>query len=142
MTSSVLTGLVRRRAELDGEGIRLRKRLEQVDFDRARLDAAILVFDAEMDLARVRPVRCRAPNAVPKGRWSRTALDVLREAGEPLSTEEVMSRVMVLTGMDPKNAAARRLATKRVRHALAGQRDQGLVTVTSQPGARVAWELT
>ncbi len=142
VANQVLTGLIRRRAELDGEGIRLRKRLEQITLDLARLDSAIGVFDAELDTDAIRPVRMRAPNVVTMGHWSRRALDVLRRAGEPLSAKEITSRVMILTGMDLGNAAARRLATKRVRHALAGQRDQGLVTVTSQPGARVAWELT
>ena len=59
--------------------------------------------------------------------------------GGPLSAAEITSRVIVLTGMDLKNAAARRLATKRVRHALAGQRVRGLVTVTPGVGHLVLW---
>ncbi len=141
MANQVLTGLIRRRAELDGEGIRLRKRLEQITLDLARLDAAIGVFDADMNANTIRPVRMRAPNVVTMGHWSRRALDVLREAGEPLPVGEITSRVMVLTGMDLGNAAARRLATKRVRHALAGQRDRGLVTVTQGIGQLVAWRV-
>ena len=130
MPNPVLTGLIRRRAELDGEGIRLRKRLEQINLDLSRLDAAIGVFEADLNANAIRRVRMRAPNVVTMGHWSRRVLDVLREAEEPLSAGEITSRVMEMTGMDLGNAAGRRLATKRVRHALAGQRDKGLVTVT------------
>ena len=141
MTGYVLSGLVRRRAELDGETIHLRKRLEQIDFDRARLDAAILVFDAEMNLARIRPVRCRAPNAAPKGQWCRASLDVLREAGQALPIKEVVSRVMDRVGADRECEPLRRLVTKRVGHALQHQRTKGLVRSGKEAGQVVTWEV-
>lgn len=151
MTGHVLPGLVRRRAELDGEAIQLRKRLEQINFDRARIDAAILVFSAEMnlarifsaemDLARIRPVRCRAPNAATKGQWCRASLDVLREAGKALPIKEVVSRVMDRVGADRECEPLRRIVTKRVGHALQHQRTRGLVRSAKETGQVVVWEM-
>ena len=141
MTVYVLAGLVRRRAELDGEAIQLCKRLEQVSFDRSRLDAAILVFDAEMNLAHIRPVRCRAPNTAAKGHWLRTALDVLREAREALPTKEVVARVMDRVGADRENGPVRRMVTRRVGHALQYQRARGLLRSGKGAGQVVLWEV-
>ncbi len=141
MTGYVLSGLVRRRAELDGEAIQLRKRLEQIDFDRARIDAAILVFDTEMDLARMRPVRCRAPNAATKGQWCRASLDVLRVAGEAVSTKEVVACVMDRVGADQENGPVRRMVTKRAGHALQHQRTRELLRSGRGAGQVVVWEV-
>ncbi len=141
MPNPVLTGLIRRRAELDGEGIRLRKRLEQITLDLSRLDAAIGVFDREMNANTIRPMRVRVPNVVGFGHWSRAALDVLRGAGEPLPTKEVVARVMERVGADRENGPLRRMVAKRVRHALQHQRVKGLVRSAAGSGQIITWEV-
>ena len=141
MANPVLIGLIRRRAELDGEGIRLRKRLEQITLDLTRLDAAIGVFDREMNANTIRPVRVRAPNVVGFGHWSRAALDVLRGAGQPLPTKDVVARVMERVGADRESGPVRRMVAKRVRHALQHQRVKGLVQSAKGTGQVVVWEV-
>ncbi len=142
MTDQVLSGLLRRRAELDGEAIRLRVRLQEIELALPRLDAAISVFAPATDPADIRPIRYRAPNMVGFGHWSRTALDVLRVAGQPLPTKEVVARVMERVGADRENGPVRRMVGKRVRHALQHQRVRGLVRSARGVGQVVTWSLS
>ncbi len=139
MTEHVLAGLLKRRAEMDGEAIRLRVRLQEIEIALPRLDAAIQVFAPAIDPTGLRPIRYRAPNSVGFGHWSRAALDVLREAGEALPTKEVVARVMDRVGADRENGPVRRLVTKRVGHALQHQRVRGLVQSERGLGQVVAW---
>ena len=141
MQNPVLIGLIRRRAELDGERIRLCKRLAEIALDLSRLDSAIGVFDREMNANTIRPARVRTPNLVGFGHWSRAALDVLRRAGEPLPTKEVVARVMERVGADRESGPVRRMVAKRVRHALQHQRVKGLVCSTKGAGQVVVWRV-
>lgn len=45
-------------------------------------------------------------------------LNVLREAGGPLPTKEIVARVMVRVGADRESGPARRTMGNRVKHAL------------------------
>lgn len=141
MTEHVLAGLLKRRAEMDGEAIRLRVRLQEIELALPRLDAAIAVFAPATDPTDIRPIRYRAPNMVGFGHWSRTALDVLREAGEPLPTKEVVACVMERVGADQENGPVRRMVAKRIRHALQHQRARGLVLSAKGTGQVVVWEV-
>ncbi len=141
MTEHVLAGLLKRRAEMDGEAIRLRVRLQEIELALPRLDAAIQVFAPAMDPTSLRPIRYRAPNSVGFGHWSRTALDVLRVAGEPLSTREIVARVMDRLGVDGENGPVRRMVMKRVGHALQHQRTRGLVRSAKREEKVVVWEV-
>ena len=141
MTEHLLAGLLKRRAELDGEAIRLRVRIQEIELALPRLDAAISVFAPATDPADIRPIRYRAPNMVGFGHWSRTALDVLRGAGQPLPTKEVVARVMERVGADRENGPVRRMVAKRVRHALQHQRTKGLTRSRKGAGQVVLWEV-
>ena len=141
MTEYVLAGLLKRRAEMDGEAIRLRIRLQEIESALPRLDAAIQVFAPATNPAGIRPIRYRAANAVGFGHWSRTALDVLRVAGEALPTREVVARVMDRVGADRENGPVRRMVTRRVGHALQHQRTRGLVRSARGLGQVVLWEI-
>ncbi len=141
MTEHVLAGLLKRRAEMDGEAIRLRVRLQEIELALPRLDAAIQVFAPATDPTGIRPIRYRAPNLVGFSHWSRAALDVLREAGEALPTKEVVARVMDRVSADRENGPVRRMVTRRVGHALQHQRTRGLVLSEKGTGQVVTWSV-
>jgi hypothetical protein len=84
MTDPVLSGLVKRRAELAGEADALRGRLAQIAADLGHLDATIRLFDPDFDLAAIRPKRARSGVDANRGATIRHALDVLRRAGKPM----------------------------------------------------------
>ncbi len=68
-------------------------------------------------------------------------LGVLREAPEPMTTADVVARLMAARGMEAGDARAKRMAMKRVGMALGRQRENGAVRSTQGPGQFVLWEI-
>lgn len=80
MVDYVLSGLVKRRAELAGEADALKARLARIATDLGHLDATIRLFDPDHDVAGIRPRRPRGPDVAGRGEMTRAILAVLREA--------------------------------------------------------------
>ncbi len=136
-TSPVLSGLIRKRADLSGEANTLTARLAAISSSVAHLDAVIGLFDPSFDLASIRPKRQRDPSAAKPGEISRLVLDVLRDAAEPIGTPALTAMLMQARGLDVNDRAAYRNIGKRLCMALRHQERRG--TVRSQPGpGRVA----
>lgn len=105
------------------------------------MDATIRLFkpDLEIGIVRVRPTPRR--HAAFRGESSRLILDMLREASEPLSTREIVQRVLEARRI---NAAGRPMAeTMRMRVASSprGMRDRGTLTSSAGRGTNVRWGL-
>lgn len=139
MTDYVLTGLVKRRAELAGIADTLRAQLTAVTADLGHLDAVIRHFDPDYSIASIQPKRQREPDAISHGERTRAILDVLRETGEPLSAVEITRRAMIRAG---QNAENQKLAWQRKRQILAAllrQEKRGVVRSVREPGRPVMW---
>ncbi len=141
MTDYVLAGLTKRRAELTGEADALRTRLAQIGSDLGHLDAVIRQFDPDYDLGSIRPKRPRGPDVAGRGEMSRFVLGVLREATEPVTTQEVVRRLMVERGQDANDRRLVKLTMKRVAMALARQEKQGTVYSTREVGQSAMWRI-
>jgi hypothetical protein len=73
VTDFVLSGLVKRRAELAGEAEVIRARLAAIAADLGHLDAVIRQFDPAFDVAAIRPRKVKPVDAVDRwtgARWS------------------------------------------------------------------------
>jgi len=139
MTDYVLAGLTKRRAEMTGEADMLKARLAQIGTDLGHLGAVIRQFDPDYDLATIRPKRPRGLDIAGRGEMSRFILGVLREATEPVTTQEVTQRLMTERGQDVED---RRLVTqtmKRVGMALSRQKANGAVRLEHGAGQAVLW---
>ncbi len=141
MTDYVLAGLTRRRAELTGEADALRARLAQIGTDIGHLDAVIRQFDPDYDLAGIRPKRPRGPDIAGRGEMSRFILGVLREATEPVTTQEVARRLMTERGQDMEDRRLVAQTMKRVGMALSRQKANGVVLREQGPGHLVLWQV-
>jgi len=139
MTDYVLAGLTKRRAELTGEAETLRSRLAQIGTDLGHLDAVIRQFDPDYDLGSIRPKRLRGPDIAGRGEMSRFILGVLREATEPVTTQEVTRRVMTERGQDMEDRRLVAQTTKRVGMALSRQKALGTVRAIQGPGSVTLW---
>lgn len=137
----VLSGLLARRAELYGEAVTIRSRLQQLDVDLVHLDAVIRQFDPDYNPASVRPKRPTSGDVARRGERSRLLLDVLREAGKALGTAEVMRRMMLRLGQDGHDRKAAREFTKRVEAALSRQEKAGALRSVREIGRAVTWEV-
>ena len=142
MTDYVLTGLVKRRAELSGEGDALRAKLARIATDLGHLDAVIRQFDPEYDMATIRPKRPRGDDVAKRGERSRVLLDVLRKTPEPITTAEVVRRVLAVQGQDPADKTLVRQVSKRFEAALARQERLGVLRARREPGQMVLWEVS
>jgi len=79
MTDYVLTGLVKRRAEVTGEIEAIHERLKGLLVDLENLDATILQFDPTHRVEAIRPRAIRPPaDWASRGQMSRIVLSILR----------------------------------------------------------------
>ena len=141
MADYVVSGLVKRRAELAGEADALKGRLAQIGADLGHLDATIRLFDPDFDLAAIRPRRVRAADTAKRGEMSRSVLGVLREAAGPMTTASVVEAVMTASGTDGQDRKAAARMANRVGLALRRQERNGAVRSERREGRVMAWEV-
>ena len=108
----VISALVERRARVSGELQAAQLRVTRLRIDLASIDACIRMFNAEYKIEDIKPKTTfgKNPARLPKGTGSRRALDVLRESGEPLSSDELARRVLLLMDKDADERAVSMLA--------------------------------
>lgn len=142
MTDYVLTGLVKRRAELTGDIERTHAALRKMVDDLENLDATIRQFAPDYQVEAIRPKAFRPPKDwANRGQMSRIILSILRQATEPLTTRDIALELLVTRALDQSDVRLLRLMTKRVGVALRGQKDNGAVRATQGPGQFVLWEV-
>jgi hypothetical protein len=142
MTDYVLTGLVKRRAEIAGEIEAGHERLKKLIADLEALDSTILQFDPTYDLEGIRAKAFRPPKDwANRGEMSRLVLSILRQAAEPLTTRDIALELLVTRALDQNDQRLLRLMTKRVGVALRHQRDRDAVRSVEGPGQYMLWDL-
>jgi len=141
MTDYVLTGLIKRRAELAGELHRHHEAIGKLAKDLEHLDATLRIispdFEPESIAAKFRP----PDDWSHRGQMSRMILSILRTAKEPLTSREIASQMILERGlaMDDKLL---RLMTKRVSTALRERRDRGQAASVQGPGPYSLWAIS
>jgi len=142
MNSFVITGLVKRRANLAGEIENTHERLRQLVIDLENLDATILQFKPDYQVEAIRPKAFRPPKDWSRrGEMTRIILSILRHAAEPLTTRDIALQLLVERALDKNDQRLLRLMSKRVGVALRGQRDRGGVRSEQGPGQYQLWEI-
>lgn len=142
MTDYVLTGLVKRRAEIAGEVESLHLRLRQLVNDLENLDGTIRQFAPDFEVESIRPKAFRPPKDWShRGEMCKQVLTILRLAAEPLSSRDVALELLVTRALDQTDQKLLRLMTKRVGLALRTQRNSGVVRSQQGPGQFVLWEV-
>lgn len=139
MVDYVLSGLVKRRAELAGEADALKARLTRIATDIGHLDATIRLFDPDHDIAGIRPKRPRGPDVAGRGEMSRAILALLREAPEPVTVAAISERLMAVRGWDVSDGKRARMMAKRVAMVLRHQERRGAVHAVQEPGRVAVW---
>ena len=99
-SSSVLSGLIRKRQEVAAELDAAQSRVQQLVLDIGALDATLCPFQPDIDLGAVKvrptPRRYEAHRRDP----SRLIASLLREAGEPLRHRKITQRIMQAHGLN------------------------------------------
>jgi hypothetical protein len=142
MTDYVLTGLVKRRAELAGEIEHTHERLRTMILDLEHLDATILQFDPNFIAESIKPKAFRPPSDwANRGEMSRICLNILRQSNEPMTARDVAYQLLIERALNKEDQKLLRTMTKRVGVALRHQKDHGVVRSEQGPGMYLLWEI-
>jgi hypothetical protein len=142
MNAFVLSGLVKRRAELAGDIEKTHEALRKMVLDLENIDATILQFDPDFRVETIQPKAFRPPKDWSnRGQMSRIILSILRQASEPLTTRDIALQLLVERALDKSDQRLLRIMTKRVGVALRGQKENGVVRSDQGPGQYMLWEV-
>jgi hypothetical protein len=136
----VICGLRKKRSELGGVVNQLEQCLEQHRADLAHLDATMRLFDPDIRPQEIRPKRQRARSAwFRPGECLRLIYDELRDAPQPVTTRELVERVMRAKAMPTSDDRRRELIQKTI----LGSLNRAKETIARiETGGIVSWQLT
>jgi hypothetical protein len=130
---NLVSGLIRKRAELSGELITAEKRIAQLHVDIDAMDRAIRVFDPSATPETIRAVIRRGPVLFRRGEFIRAILKTLREAPAAMTARGIVEVVAREAGMSAdartmdKMAASARNLLSRARDGVTSSRVDGVV---------------
>ena len=140
MTDYMITGLVKRRAELAGEIHATHDRLGRLVRDLSAIDAALAVVAPDMEVEAIRPRMFRPPEDwASRGQMSRLVLVILRQSHDALTTREIAAQMILERALDAGDQKLLNLMVRRVGSALRHQRDKGRVESAEGPGNYQLW---
>ncbi len=140
MTEKVVLALIAKRAEIQGYIQDLETKARRWRTRLAHIDASITIFSPETDPEAIQPKRLyRRGQYFRRGEFARLCLDVLREAGAPITTAEVVAGVIRAKGLPDDPALAANLTEK----GLASLREKQKAGVVIKSGATIGakWQL-
>ncbi|HEX3667170.1 MAG TPA: hypothetical protein VHU23_18250 [Rhizomicrobium sp.] len=94
--SAVLTALKDKRARLAYDLKEAELRVVALRTDLASVDNCLRIFGSDIDPETIRAkiTQGKSPANLPKGAGTRTALEILRETGQPMSTPELAACIL------------------------------------------------
>lgn len=138
----VVSGLVKRRAELAGDIENTQEKLATLVHDLEALDAVILQFEPGYELATIKAKAFRPPADWSKrGEMGRIIMGILRLAAEPLSTRDIAVELFRQRALNQGDLQLFRLMTKRIGVSLRDYRIKGVVRSLAGPGMYNLWEI-
>ncbi len=143
MNAFVVSGLVKRRAELAGDIEKAHEMLSRMVLDLENIDATILQFEPDFKIETIKPRAFRPPKDWSnRGEMTRICLGILRHAAEPLTSRDVALQLLTERGLNRDDQRLVRLMTKRVGVALRRQKQKdGGVWSNQGPGQYMLWEI-
>lgn len=142
MNAFVVSGLIKRRAELAGDIEKTHEALRRMVVDLENLDATILQFEPNFRLEAIKPRAFRPPKDwANRGEMTRICLSILRMASEPLTCRDIALQLLTERALNREDQRLLRIMTKRVGVALRIQRDKGVVNSQQGPGQYMLWKL-
>jgi hypothetical protein len=136
---SIVSSLREKRSEVAGILEGLERQVDARRADLAHLDATIGLFDPNEILVAVRPARRRRYNDwFRHGECRRKIHDVLRDATEPMTTREIVEKIMAAKHLSSEDVRAREL----IRNTVLGSLNRATDTIErTQAGGSAAWRV-
>ncbi len=140
-SNPVLSGLIRKRAELAGELEAMHARIPALVAVLNSVDATIRLFSPDLPLEEIAPKRARPRHAARPGQISRIITSALREAGQPLTTHDLTLRVMEARQLNATDRNLFLTMQKRVLASLRNLRMGETVRSDREVGSNLRWRL-
>lgn len=138
MTDYAISALIRRRREMAHDLLQAMARVDDLSRDLGALDHTLRLFDPEIALDTIPTLQSRPkPDWALRGEVVRIVFAVLREAGGPLPTREIVAAVNRERGVEGEITF---LHMKRVRKCLDRQRARGSLEVVLVDGLQ-CWRI-
>jgi len=141
MSEHVISGLMKRRAELAGQVEEAQTRLRQLLNDVDSIDAALRIFDPNIDLEEIKPKPLPPRFPAYKGEIARIVLTALRQTTGALTTRDLTLRVMSERGLNPNDKKLMGAMAKRTGACLEAYRNRGLIKSERHAGNVITWEI-
>jgi hypothetical protein len=136
----VISALMKKRAELDGELRQAAKRIADLRADRDTIDAAIRVFDDSRLPHKIKPkLRRPKPRLFRHGECSRAIMNVLRVATDPMTVRGIVDWLATEYHLDIIAPADRDALVNKVRNTLT--RHSGKTLDRLEQGGAVLWKV-
>ncbi len=130
----VLTALYRKYAELKGEAQKHEAKAATIYMDMAHVEATIRLFKPDVKVSDISGVSCKKAVRWRKaGIGIRTALQVLKEAGEPLTTTQIATEVIRRAGGSIHDKQTIVDVAASLRGSLGRRIGKGVVVVEGRP---------
>ena len=138
----VVSALKEKRIQVASQIEALQGQLRQAVIDLDHVEAALKLFDPEVDLSTL-PARKIAPVSYDtKGDTGRIILETLRTATKPLTTAQVCEAVMVARRLDTNDKGLCRVMMRRTTANLKHwSKKRGLIRSMPGPGQHLLWEI-
>src|SRR5665213_161894 len=101
----VVSALKEKRMHVAGQIESLQAQLRQATIDLDHVEAALRLFDPDVEMAALPPRKVAPVLYDTKGDTGRVILETLRTATRPLTTAQVCEAVMVARGLDTNDKA-------------------------------------
>lgn len=115
--------------------------MRQLIIDLDHVDAALRIFDPDIDLADIRPRPLPARHRAFRGGVQRTVLGALRKSDKPMAAYELAAHVMAERGLDTTDKKLLVVIAKRVGASLRQMRSNKQVQSVPGVGRHVLWEI-
>ncbi|MFC7334176.1 hypothetical protein [Rhodocista pekingensis] len=136
----LISGLLTKRAEMAGELSKLRQRMDAIAHDLAAVDRLLKAFgyqgEPEEDICPV----VKRETVTRRGSLANDALDILREASEPMSAAAVADIIATRRGLQLPTARQRETFREHVRQSMRRLRQKGVLELLGT-GNAVVWRV-
>jgi hypothetical protein len=138
----VVSALKAKRIQVASQIESLQGQLRRATIDLDHVEAALRLFDPDVDMAALAPRKVAPILYDTKGDTGRVILETLRTAMRPLTTAQVCEAVMLARGLDTNDKGLCRVMMRRTNANLKHwQRKRGLIRSMPGPGQQLLWEI-
>jgi hypothetical protein len=137
---NTVAGLIEKRRELAARLKQAKAEIKSLTASIDAIDAVLKLFAPEVDGSTASEMRLPIPYAADRGEIRRAALNLLREARDPVTSRMVAEHFCAERGFRPNDADFKGIHY-RVSIALCHMRKQGMIQRIGTKGASVRWAL-